>query len=416
MTFCSINKLNYKFLNFISILCACLVPLLVTGPFLPNIFICSLSIWFLYYSLKNKIYTIYKNIYFYIFIAFCSVCIISSLLSDEILVSLKSSLFYIRIGIFALLISYLIKHNKKILDYFYYSFIFTFSVVIIDGYIQFLTGSNLFGYKLQGLRVSSFFGDELILGSYLSRLFPLFFALFIIKEKKNTFDIYLIFIIFILIDVLIFISGERTALFYLNLSTIFLIFFLHQYKKLRIISFSVSIIIICFLLITQNYYEHYIKRTLNEIGINLNHNEPKKDEQIYIFSSSYDSHYKTAVKMFLAKPIFGHGPNLFRIKCYDYKEGVAPCSTHPHNFYIQLLAETGIIGFGFLFSFLLYFIYLIINHIRQPSDAKRFSDYQICIFSGVLIFLFPFSPNGNFFGSHLMYFYSLQFGFFFKKL
>jgi len=416
MTFCSINKLNYKFLNFISILCACLIPLLVTGPFLPNIFISSLSIWFLYYSLKNKIYAIYKNIYFYIFIAFCSVCIISSLLSDEILVSLKSSLFYIRIGIFALLISYLIKHNKKILDYFYYSFIFTFSALIIDGYIQFLTGSNLFGYKLQGLRASSFFGDELILGSYLSRLFPLFFALFIVRIKKNIFDTYLIFIIFILIDVLIFLSGERTALFFLNLSTIFLIFFLNNYKKFRIISFLISLIIICLLLITQNYYEHYIKRTLNEIGINLNHNEPKKDEQIYIFSSTYDSHYKTAVKMFLAKPIFGHGPNLFRIKCYDYKEGVAPCSTHPHNFYIQLLAETGIIGFAFLFSFLIYFIYLIINHIRQSSVTKKFSDYQICIFSGVLIFLFPFSPNGNFFGSHLMYFYSLQFGFFFKKL
>jgi len=416
MAFYCPNKLSFKFLNFISILCACLVPLLVTGPFLPNVLVSSLSVWFLYYSLRNKIYTIYKNIYFYAFIAFCSVIIISSLLSDEILVSLKSSLFYVRIGVFALLISYLIRQNKKILDYFYYSFIFTFSALIIDGYIQFLTGSNLLGYKLQGFRVSSFFNDELILGSYLSRLFPLFFALWILRVKKNIFDTYLIFIIFILIDVLIFISGERTSLLFLNLSTIFLIFFIKKYKKFRIISFLVSIIIICFLLVTQNYHEHYIKRTLNEAGINLNQNEFKKNEQLYIFSSSYDSHYKTAINMFLDKPIIGHGPNLFRVKCYDYKEGVAPCSTHPHNFYIQLLAETGIIGFAFLFGFLIYFIHLIINHARQSSVAKKFSDYQICIFSGVLIFLFPFSPNGNFFGSHLMYFYSLQFGFFFKKL
>ena len=32
-----------------------------------------------------------------------------------------------------------------------------------------------------------------------------------------------------------------------------------------------------------------------------------------------------------------------------------PCQTHPHNFYVQLLAETGIIGFLFLFSALVMF-------------------------------------------------------------
>ena len=39
--------------------------------------------------------------------------------------------------------------------------------------------------KYQANRVSSFFGDELIMGSYISRLFPLLFALFLIKKNKN---------------------------------------------------------------------------------------------------------------------------------------------------------------------------------------------------------------------------------------
>ena len=38
---------------------------------------------------------------------------------------------------------------------------------------------------------------------------------------------------------------------------------------------------------------------------------------------------------------------------FHYKNG---CTTHPHNFYLQLLSETGI--FGFLFIILL-FIYLV---------------------------------------------------------
>ena len=222
----SVDQLNPKFLKIISLLCASLVPLLVTGPFLPDLLISCLSVWFLYYTLKNKIYNIYKNIYFYFFISFCLVCILSSLLSDDVLLSLNASLFYIRIGIFALLISYFINQNKKILDYFYYAFVITFSLLIIDGYFQYFKGVNLFGYYIgENYRVSSFFGKELILGSYLSRLFPLLIALFIAKSNKHILEIYYTCILFILIYILIFLSGERASFLFLNLSVLFIIFF-----------------------------------------------------------------------------------------------------------------------------------------------------------------------------------------------
>ena len=61
-------------------------------------------------------------------------------------------------------------------------------------------------------RVSSFFGNELIMGSYLSRLFPLLFAIFVLR-KNNNFEKYLISILFISIDILVYISGERTSFF-----------------------------------------------------------------------------------------------------------------------------------------------------------------------------------------------------------
>ena len=155
-----------------------MVPLLVTGPFLSDLLLSILSLWFLYYLLRKKIYNIFRNPYFYAFIGFWLVCILSSLLSDKILFSLKSSLFYIRIAIFALLISYLIDLNKKILDYFYYALLITFFVLIIDGYFQYFSGFNILGYPMFPGRVTSFFKDKLILGSYLVRLFPLLFALF----------------------------------------------------------------------------------------------------------------------------------------------------------------------------------------------------------------------------------------------
>ena len=180
--------MNNKFiLNLISFICASIVPLLILGPFLPDLVISLISLWFLYYSLRNKIFYIYKNYYFIVFVCFCLVCIISSLFSDDIFFSLKGSIFYFRIGIFALLISFLIDKNKKIIDYFYYAFIITFFSLIVDGYFQYFSGFNLFGFKIhENNRISSFFESELILGSFLSRLFPLFFALFIVKKKKTS--------------------------------------------------------------------------------------------------------------------------------------------------------------------------------------------------------------------------------------
>ena len=136
-----IKDTNY--FKIISIICSSIIPLLVVGPFFPDLIISSLSIWFLFYTYKNKIYYVYKNKFFIIFILFCLTCIASSIFSDSILFSLKSSLFYIRIGIFSLLVSFLIDRHKNILKYFYYSFLFTFSILIIDGYFQYFNGINL---------------------------------------------------------------------------------------------------------------------------------------------------------------------------------------------------------------------------------------------------------------------------------
>ena len=60
--------------------------------------------------------------------------------------------------------------NQKIV----HPILLAFSVLAIDGYIQYFTGTNLVGFEILDNRISSFFGDELIMGSYLSRLFPFF--------------------------------------------------------------------------------------------------------------------------------------------------------------------------------------------------------------------------------------------------
>ena len=61
-----------------------------------------------------------------------------------------------------------------------------------------------------------------------------------------------------------------------------------------------------------------------------------------VFSIEHDSIMRTAIQIFKENPIFGIGPKLFRVECKNINNGEG-CSTHPHNSYLQLLAETGII-------------------------------------------------------------------------
>jgi hypothetical protein len=408
------NNIKFTNLVLINLSLASIIPFLIWGPFFPDLIVSVSALFFLYYSLKKNDFYYFKKKPFFIFLFFCIVSILISLESKDVSLSIKNSLSYFRIGVFSSFIWYIIDRDKSILLYFYYALIMCFSALVIDGYYQYFTGTNLLGYKISGIRVSSFFGDELIMGSYLSRLFPLLFALFLVK-KKQKYEIYFIGLLFVLVDVLIFMSGERSAFFFLNLSTIFIIILIKEYQKFRLITFIIAII--CVLILSFNsskLSDRMFKEPAQDMGVIKSSNKP------LIFSSAHDSLIRTAFKMFLDQPIFGHGPKMFRVICKDkkYKVGIKPCHNHPHNFYIQLLAETGITGFLFLFSSLCYVFYLTSKQFKSIifRQKRPLTDYQVCLLAGILISLWPLSPNGNFFNNWLMIVYSLPVGFYLQSI
>ena len=409
------NNLKYSDTVLINLLITSIIPFLIWGPFFPDLIVSVSALFFLYYVFINKEFYYFYNKPVITFFIFCIYCILLSLfIAEDMMYSLKSSLFYFRIGVFSCFIWYLSDKNKDILTYFYYALIICFSALVIDGYFQYFTGKNLLGFEIRGIRVSSFFGDILIMGSYLSRLFPLLFALFLVKHKHK-FEIYFIGLLFILVDVLIYMSGERSAFFFLNLSTVFIIILIKEYQKFRLVTFIMAIVCIVVLnLNSSQLSERMFKGPAKDMGLIKSSKEPT------IFTPFHDSLYRTAYNMFKDKPLLGHGPKMFRLKCKDdkYATGQSPCSTHPHNFYMQLLAETGIIGFLFLMSILSYVLIVSLRQFKSIifKQKRTLTDYQVCLLAGILISVWPFAPNGNFLSNWLMIVYSLPVGLYLQSI
>ena len=391
---------------------------LITGPFLPDLAISICGLLFLINYLTGGLSdykSYFLNYFFLIFVSFWIVLIVSSFLSNNIFYSLQTSFFYIRFIFFSLSTWFLLRNNNKFIYFFFISLVLTLSILIFDGFFQFFIGKNLFGWPIIDSRVSSFFKDELILGSYLSRMIPLGFAIFIFLDQsiKLKYLKQLFLLIFLLSEVLIFFSGERVSFFYINLSSFFMILLCKNYSKIRLTLIIFTIFFITLLsFYDSKYKERIFDKTLEQTGIvNINNIQKK----IYVFSEEHENHYKSALLMFKDNIILGIGPKLFRKNCNkkNYEISNQSCSTHPHNTYIQLLAEVGLVGFFFIFFIFFYLIIVSLKQFIYKYFKKNhiFNDFQLALMSCILITLWPLAPTGNFFGNYLNVLYYLPVGF-----
>jgi O-antigen ligase len=397
----------------------CLLPIaLITGPFLSELIIINIILFFLFFSIKEKQWKYYKNIFFYFLIIWSSYLILLSFFSKNIELSLQSSLFYFRFGLFSISLWFLINNNPKIYKYFFYSLLFCFIILIFDGFYQYFTNFNIFGFPKIGSRVSSFFREELIMGSYVSRLMPIFFGLLLLLHKVDLKIIIFSSSVFISTDILIFLSGERSAFFYLILFVVLLII-LTSVNYSRILAFGVSIFLIFLISINSDTIrERMLEKTIKQTSI--------LEDTPNIFSIQHQVIYISALRIFKDNIMFGIGPKLFREECKigkyqvftDLDASINGCQTHPHNSYIQLLTETGVIGFAPIIFIFIYLNYLFAKHfyLYRFKKIKLYDDSTICFLIAIYISLWPLIPTGNFFNNWLSIIYYLPMGFLLNKI
>jgi len=330
---------------------------------------------------------------------------ISSIFSLEPIKYLKKSLSYLRFIIFSLSTWYLIEQNKKLLLQIFSVILCCYFLLIIDGLIQYYTGQNIFGVNIfSPNRISSFFGDELVMGSYLSRLLPILICLYLVFIKKFTFKHSIIFFLFLsLIGFLIFLSGERTSLFY------FIVFLFISILIVNFFFARVSLLVSFFIILLIPFFDENVSNRI----FNLTKNQLLNDKTIF-FSDQHTEIYLSSYKIFSQNNIWiGSGPGSFRDICYksliDKNDTSWICSTHPHNTYLQALTELGITGFIMISLALLFSIKILLK--KENSSTIRL--LSICF----IISLFPIIPSANLFGSWIntIYYYPLGIYLFLKN-
>ena len=394
---------------------------LITGPFLPDLICTFAAIYFLFFIFKNNQLKLLDNYFFYFFLAIYIYLNLNSLNSFDPSISFKTSLGYIRVIIFIFFISLVIKENFYILKYIYFSIFLAFMFLFIDTLFGFFFRINIFGTAVVvDSRMSSFFGEEMIMGSYISRILPLMIGISYLLNIKNS--LLLNAIILFISSILIILSGERVASLYLIIFILFYFFLNSKY----LLTFLFSIIIALSLIISFNpsSIKRIVLHTINQ-----------KQETNYFLSYRHILHLKTAYDMFVDNKFLGHGLKSFRHLCSSekYKSSVIKkiendinnfklenknllipeylkehdngCNTHPHNIYFEFLSEIGLIGFIFFFIIFIYItIQLILNFYKLiiKKIHNKFIYAKFFILLGMFITMIPMVPSGSYFNNWLL--------------
>ena len=102
----------------------------------------------------------------------------------------------------------------------------------------------MFGYEIIGNRISSFFKEELILGSFLTRILPILIYLIILfdYDLKKLFVFFCLFLFSIFFS--IYISAGRTSFTMMLIFVLLSIIFTKKLRKIFTLSLSYLIVII----------------------------------------------------------------------------------------------------------------------------------------------------------------------------
>ncbi len=315
--------------------------------------------------------------------------------------TIVKSVFFLKYLLFYIVLRYLIETNTLNFKYFFTSCTLMSLFVSFDIIYQFFNGTDIFGHKGIKNNLGGPFGDELIAGGYIQRfsifsffLIPLFYSEKYLKYLKFTTPF--LFIIFLIAIVL---SGNRMPLL-LFLLTVTLIIIFQKHTRKYFFPSIITFTLVLYLLfsfnskVRENFGGFYGQvSTMTIIVLNKDFNNKNMPPYLKEFASFHGT--------WLMNKYIGGGIKNFRYYCHERsnidKDSKFICNMHPHNYYLEILTETGIVGF--LLIFIIFMIILYLTFLKKYFMKSKLDDNKIII-AFIFLFIaeiFPIKSTGSFF-------------------
>jgi O-antigen ligase len=411
---------NKSYLNLIKINSFILYILpvsLVTGPFIPNLIITLISFISIFLIIYNKQWKFFDNLFFKGFSVFSIYLIINSILNNNYILNNISGYTYLRYSFFSIAIWHTLENNSNFFRNFTKFILLTVLLLFIDSIFQYFNGTNLLGIQKSSYnKISSFFGRDVKLGAYLARIYLFFFLFFYLFLDKKLLNIIFLNFFNALFAIMILLTGERTSFLIFILNFLLINFIIRESFINKTINFLIVALISSIVFANiKDVKIRFIDHTFNQLT------ESNRNTSSYnFFSKGHEYHYKIAYKMFEDNKFFGQGPNSFRNLCSEEKFRLSAngdgCSTHPHNIYMQLLGETGLVGFLFIFTAFFYICCLLIRDLLKICKKNKNFENRIFFYVPIVVYLFPFIPTGSFFNSWVNIIIYLPMGFLLNEI
>ncbi len=396
----------------------CFLPIsIIIGKAALNINLIIFDLIILIYLFRNKKLLTFKlNKQSIIFFGFIIILSLNLFFTENFELSMRGFFGLMKNIIFFVGLILFIKF-EDLKKFFSFTVILCVFFVIINIYLQYFLGEDMFGNKLVGQnRSTAVFGNQ-IPGSYILKFFFLGLMMKILNKK------FIINVVLVSIFTsAVILSNERMPVINIILfSTLFLMLIpkISFPKKILSLIFYFLVCATTYNLPTpstipqtnsERLYENLISRTITQFERQTKNGD--------IFDIYWFQHFRAASDLFQNNFIIGSGIKTYRYSCpliqiKKEKRSQLSCNIHPHNIYLEIISETGILG---LFIIIFLLMKIIISYMSLFTHDKENRRELLLTFLPVLMLFNPIQFTGSFFSTYSGFFFFLILGVAFKQI
>ncbi|MDA8934935.1 O-antigen ligase family protein [Flavobacteriaceae bacterium] len=345
-------------------------------------------------SLKNI-----GSVFFFLFFIWSSITLINSINLSESL-SILGNVFTLLVSfIFLIYFTSKISNIKRVFFYIITSLLIIETASVIAPYLNEII--NLGSPNQRGQIYRGYTGNINILAYILLIKFPFLVYFQITKQGNYRINFFLILLLVFIISAVFATRSAILSLFIITiLMSLFVIYIRNKEKKSTLKSsfrvlFKVLIVPVFLGLIINNIQSRIFDTTSFQSRLSTLNNIAE-DTSL----SQRLRYYGHALKSFTEKPILGKGIGSWEYESIKYEKQdmqnyVVPY--HAHNDFLELLAETGLLGVLFYFGIIFLVCFNLLKKILDKEssyESKLFSSFLIISFIVYLLdssFNFPFA-------------------------